>query len=66
MKWVWNVIGVVLILAGGTFALQGLNVLLGSFMSGRTEWLIIGAAMVVVGVGVLFLGNWRPRRTGRP
>jgi hypothetical protein len=66
MKWVWNVIGVVLILAGGTFALQGLNVLLGSFMSGRTEWLIIGAAMVVVGVGVLFLGNRRPRRTGRP
>jgi len=66
MKWVWNVIGAVLILAGSTFALQGLNVLLGSFMSGRTEWLIIGAVMAIVGVGVLFLGNRRPTRTGRP
>ena len=65
MKWVWNVVGVLLILAGGIFALQGLNVLLGSFMSGRTEWLMIGAAMVVVGAGVLFLANRRPRRTGR-
>jgi hypothetical protein len=60
MKRAWNVIGVVLILAGSVFALQGLNVLLGSYMSGRSEWLIIGAAMVVVGAGVLFLGNRRP------
>jgi hypothetical protein len=59
VKWVWNVIGAVLILAGSTFALQGLNVLLGSYMSGRTEWLIIGTAMVAVGVGVLFLNNRR-------
>jgi uncharacterized membrane protein len=29
-------------------------------MSGRTEWLIIGAAMVVVGAGMLFLGKRRP------
>ena len=66
MKWAWNLIGVVLILAGGTFTLQGLNVLLGSFMSGSTQWLIIGLVMVVVGAGVLFLNNWRPVRTGRP
>lgn len=59
MKWLSNVIGVMLILAGGTFALQGLNILLGSFMSGRPEWLIIGAAMVVVGAGVLILANRR-------
>ncbi len=59
MKWVWNVIGVMLILAGGTFALQGLNILLGSFMSGQPEWLIIGTAMVVVGAVVLILANRR-------
>ena len=53
--------GVLLILAGSVFALQGLNVLLGSYMSGRTEWLYIGAAMVVVGVAVLVVGNRRPR-----
>ena len=63
MKRAWNVIGVVLILAGSVFALQGLNVLLGSFMSGRTEWLYIGAVMVVVGAGVLVVGN-RGTRAG--
>ncbi len=57
MRLAWNVIAVVLILGGGIFALQALNILLGSFMSGRSEWLVIGAAMVVVGAGVLVLGN---------
>ena len=61
MKRSLNVIGVLLILAGSVFALQGLNVLLGSYMSGRTEWLYIGAAMVVVGAGVLVVGFWRNR-----
>ena len=63
MKRSWAVMGVLLILGGSVFALQGLNVLLGSFMSGRTEWLIIGAAMVVVGAGVLVVGS-RGTRAG--
>ncbi len=57
IKWIGNIIAVLLILAGGVFALQGLNVLLGSFMSGRPEWLVIGATMVVVGVALLWLIN---------
>ncbi len=57
MKWIGNFIGGLLILAGGVFALQGLNVLLGSFMSGRPEWLVIGVVMVVAGVGLLWLNN---------
>ncbi len=63
MKLTGNVIGALLILAGGTFALQGLNVLLGSFMSGRSEWLIIGVVMVVAGAGLLVVVNRRPRQT---
>lgn len=66
MRWVWNVLGVLLILAGGTFALQGLNVLLGSFMSGRPEWLVNGVVLVVLGAGVLFMANRPPRRPRRP
>ena len=62
MKKVWDVLGILLILAGGTFALQGLNVLLGSYMSGRTEWVYIGAATLVIGVVVLFLNNRRASR----
>jgi hypothetical protein len=59
MRWAWNVMAVVLILAGSVFALQGLNILLGSFMSGSSQWLVIGVVMVVVGVGVLVAANRR-------
>jgi hypothetical protein len=61
MKRAWNVIGVVLILAGSVFALQGLNVLPGTYMRGSTDWLVIGALMVVVGAGVLVVANRRTR-----
>ncbi len=61
MKLVGTVIGVLLILAGGVFALQGLNILLGSFMSGRSEWLVIGVVMLAAGAGLLAAANW-PRR----
>ena len=58
-----NVIGGLLILAGSVFSLQGLNILLGSFMSGRREWLVIGVVMVVAGAGLWVGVNRRP---GRP
>jgi hypothetical protein len=57
----WAFVGVLLILAGGTFALQGLNMLPGSSpMNGRPEWLVIGAAMVVAGVALLVAAIRRP------
>jgi hypothetical protein len=43
-------VGLLLILAGGTFALQGFNVLPGSFMTGRPEWAVIGTVGVLAGV----------------
>ncbi len=48
------ILALLLILAGGTFALQGINVLPGSFMTGRPEWAIIGTLGVLAGVGLLF------------
>ena len=57
----WTIIGILLILAGGTFALQGLNLLPGSSaMNGRPEWVVIGAAMVVAGVAALVAASRRP------
>lgn len=53
--------GVVLILAGGTFFLQGIGVLPGSYMTGQTLWAWVGLFMLVVGAGAVFLG-WRGRR----
>jgi hypothetical protein len=46
-------------LAGLVFALQGANILPGSYMTGDRLWLIIGAVMVVGGIG---LAAWGPQR----
>jgi hypothetical protein len=53
MKLAWIGSGLLLILTGGTFALQGLNVLPGSFMTGRPEWAILGTLAVLAGIGLL-------------
>ena len=57
MRLAWYVVAVLLILAGGTFTLQGMNILLGSFMSGSSLWLVIGVVMVIAGAGVLVGAN---------
>jgi len=59
MKIVLNVIGVILILAGGVWFLQGINVLPGSFMTGQTQWAINGGILIVVGAGLLWWANRR-------
>lgn len=44
------VFGILLILAGGIWILQGINLLGGSFMSGQSQWTLIGSVVLVVGV----------------
>lgn len=59
MKMILNFIGVILILAGGTFFLQGINILPGSFMTGNPQWVINGGVMVVMGLGLMLWANRR-------
>ena len=59
MKTVLNIVSILLILAGGTFFLQGINVLPGSYMSGDPQWAINGGVMVVVALGLMVWANWR-------
>ena len=59
MKIVLNVIGVLLLLPGIIFFLQGVNVLPGSFMTGQTQWAINGGILIVVGAGLLWFANRR-------
>lgn len=54
-----NVAGVLLLLMGGVWILQGINVLPGSFMSGQTKWAIYGGLCVVVGLVLLYSANRR-------
>ena len=55
------IVGIILVLLGGVWILQGANVLAGSVMSGHSQWLYIGIVVVIVGAGVLW---WTLRRRG--
>ena len=53
-----NVIGVILIVFGTVWFLQGINVLPRSFMTGQMRWAVYGGIAVVVGIGFLLKANW--------
>ncbi len=59
MKISLNILGVILILAGSVFFLQGINILPGSFMTGDPQWAINGAILIVAGIGLLLWANRR-------
>jgi hypothetical protein len=60
-QWVGRIVGVVLVLIGGLWTLQGFGVVQGSPMTGSTVWLVIGLVTVVMGITLLV-----PRRSRRP
>jgi LPXTG-motif cell wall-anchored protein len=62
MKIIWNIIGIALILAGGTWFMQGLGLLGGSLMSGQAQWAIWGGIAILLGVGLLLYVNRREAR----
>ncbi|HCM96583.1 MAG: hypothetical protein A2X25_00130 [Chloroflexi bacterium GWB2_49_20] len=53
MKVFLNSMAVFLILAGGVWFLQGINVLPGSFMTGHMEWSYYGGLAIVAGIALL-------------
>jgi hypothetical protein len=53
MKSALNIFGVILVLFGGIWILQGINVLPGSFMTGQIRWAIYGGIAVVAGIILL-------------
>jgi len=44
-------------LAGAVFFFQGIGVIPGSFMTGRSEWAVIGAALVAGAAALLWLAG---------
>jgi uncharacterized membrane protein HdeD (DUF308 family) len=59
MRIVTIVAGVLCLLLGCVWILQGINIIPGSFMTGQTKWAIYGVILVVVGIGLLFSANRR-------
>jgi uncharacterized membrane protein YphA (DoxX/SURF4 family) len=61
MKIAWNVLGILGLLIGVVWMLQGLNILGGSFMSGQSQWFVIGAILAVASVVAIASANFRQR-----
>jgi polyferredoxin len=65
MRVISSLIGVLMILMGGIWILQGLNLAWGSlsrsFMQGDQHWVFYGAIMLIVGVCQVVWSNTRQR-----
>ncbi len=48
--------GMLLLLAGAVWLLQGINVLPGSFMTGQGFWAVMGVVCLALGGGLVYLG----------
>jgi hypothetical protein len=58
------IVGVVAVLVGGVWALQGAGVVGGSVMSDSPTWLVIGAVVVVAGALMIAVGARGGRKHG--
>lgn len=52
-----RIVAVVALLAGVVFFFQGIGVIPGSFMTGRSEWAVIGVALVAGAGALLWLSG---------
>ncbi len=60
MRIVLNIVGILLVLLGSVWVLQGISVLPGSFMSGQMRWAVRGGILVFAGlVGLLWANRKR-------
>jgi hypothetical protein len=59
MRILLNILAVVLLAVGVVWFLQGMNVLLGSVMTGQPQWTIIGVMAFIIGLITLILINRR-------
>ena len=59
MRLSFNVVGVLCLVVGCIWFLQGINILPGSFMTGQTKWAVYGAIVFVVGIVLLIKANRR-------
>jgi hypothetical protein len=64
MRIISSLIGIGMVLIGGVWMLQGLNLAFRvGFMVGDYHWTIYGAIMVLVGVGEVIWSNTRQHRS---
>lgn len=55
MQRFFRIAGIICLVLGGLWALQGVGLVGGSFMTGQSQWLVIGLCVAVVGAVLLGL-----------
>jgi hypothetical protein len=50
------VLGIIALITGGVWILQGVGIIPGSFMSGQSMWLLIGLVVAAVGLALIYNG----------
>ena len=61
MRVALNILGVLCLLVGCVWILQGINVLPGSFMTGDIEWSYRGGALMAGGLVLIFVATRKKR-----
>ena len=62
MRTISSLLGVIMVLGGGVWILQGFNIaFLDSFMADDKQWAFWGFLMAVVGIGQIVWSNTRER-----
>jgi uncharacterized membrane protein HdeD (DUF308 family) len=64
MKWVLTIIGVLLLLMGSVWILQGLNILTQGFMAGHIQYTVLGVIVDVAGIALLVVAFRRRKPAG--
>ena len=59
MRIVLIIVGILCLLIGCVWLLQGINILRGSYMSGQTKWALWGVLLLIVGIGLLVTSRRR-------
>ncbi len=59
MRIALSIVGLLLVLFGGIWVLQGINVLPGSFMTGQIRWAVYGGIAIAAGIVLLLRANRR-------
>ena len=63
MRWIWIVLGVLAVLLGIAWTLQGLNILGGSAMSGHLQFTVLGVIVLVSALTLVGVGSQRRTRS---
>jgi hypothetical protein len=61
LRWSRVILGLLMLIAGGIWFLQGIGLIGGSFMTGSVLWAIIGALVLIAGILLVREGFGRGR-----